>query len=213
MPAQSTQRCTKAWLVSLEFPIPSDPSAAYGGPPIFGCNHLVCRRCGAAVKHADHRSVPSIFPPDNIKQLYDSPHPEQSPQLEGGDVHATSRAYFCRCAWNAVNFSSAKDVEDLEQQDWECGGHPAAGPGGGGGGGGGKAKPAAKPGTATVAQAQQVTAEAAKRYVDVANAKIRFKWAVNVEPAFATAAELRDALLASYPDASYFQAPVVGRNR
>ncbi|HEY0195402.1 MAG TPA: hypothetical protein VGC42_30010, partial [Kofleriaceae bacterium] len=46
-----------------------------------------------------------------------------------------------------------------------------------------------------------------------ANAKIRFKWAVNVEPAFATAAELRDALLASYPDASYFQAPVVGRNR
>lgn len=37
-----------------------------------------------------------------------------------------------------------------------------------------------------------------------AAAKIRFDWAVNVHPEFATPAELPDALLASYPDAAFF---------
>jgi hypothetical protein len=44
-------------------------------------------------------------------------------------------------------------------------------------------------------------------------AKIRFAYAPNVNPEFATAAELRDSLLASYPDAAHFGGPVVGRNR
>jgi hypothetical protein len=43
--------------------------------------------------------------------------------------------------------------------------------------------------------------------------KIRFTYAPSVNPEFSTASELRDSLLASYPDAAYFHRPVVGRNR
>lgn len=43
--------------------------------------------------------------------------------------------------------------------------------------------------------------------------KISLRYAINVNPSFATASELAGCLLASYPDAAYFHAPVVGRNR
>jgi hypothetical protein len=43
--------------------------------------------------------------------------------------------------------------------------------------------------------------------------KISYHHAANVEPAFATASELRDALLASYPDAASFHAPLVAKGR
>lgn len=205
------KHCTKAWLVSLEYPIPTDPSAAYQGPPIFGCNHLVCQRCGAEVRHVDHRSVGSMHPPDDLAALYASAHPETSPHLEGGSLHDTSRAYLCKCAWYGMNFSGAKQVDDLEYQDWICGGHDPS------------AKKPKGPTSAVVAlsnaeatlkaKAEAVTAEASRRYVDVAGAKIQLHWAPGVNPAFSTAAGLRDALLASYPDAAQFGGPIVGRNR
>ena len=43
--------------------------------------------------------------------------------------------------------------------------------------------------------------------------KISYSYAAGVYPQFSTVAELRDASLASYPDAEYFKAPVVGVNR
>jgi hypothetical protein len=43
--------------------------------------------------------------------------------------------------------------------------------------------------------------------------KIQFRYAPSVNPEFSTASELRDSLLASYPDAACFKAPVVGRGR
>lgn len=206
------KHCVKAFLVSLERELPADPSIAYEGrPPVIGCNHLVCRKCGAVVRHVDHRSVTGKLPPvaDEIRALYESPTPEQSPLLNSAPLHDTSRAYFCRCDWAAVNISGSQRVDDLDHQDWACAGHEPAG------------KAADAPAVAAmaaaqatlIAQAEAQTAELRKRYVPVEGAKIRFKYAVNVNPAFATASELRDCLLASYPDAAYFGGPVVGKNR
>jgi hypothetical protein len=45
------------------------------------------------------------------------------------------------------------------------------------------------------------------------SSKIRFSHGLNVWVEFASASELRDALLASYPDAAYFQGPFVGTGR
>jgi hypothetical protein len=44
-------------------------------------------------------------------------------------------------------------------------------------------------------------------------AKIHFSHGANVRVEFASASELRDALLASYPDAAYFNGPFVGTGR
>ena len=43
--------------------------------------------------------------------------------------------------------------------------------------------------------------------------KISYHHASNVEPAFSAASELRDALLASYPDAAHYSAPLVAKGR
>lgn len=203
--------CVDAWLVSLEYELPTDPSIANpGSPTILGCNHLVCRKCDAVVRHADHRSVPSMYPPvGGLQALYDSPNPEQSPLLDSRPLHDDSRAYFCRCDWAAVELSGAKLVAHLDQQEWACAGHA---PGGKTTKAPAVAAMAAAQATLT-AQAEAQTAELRKRHVDVEGAKIRFHHAVNVNPAFATASELRDCLLASYPDAAYFGGPVVGKNR
>ena len=185
--------CADAWLVSLEYELPADRSIANPGTPkLIGCNHLVCRKCGAEVRHADHRSIPAMYPPDDLRSMYDA---GQVPPLDSRPIHSDSRAYYCRCDWASVEFSGAKLVEQLDQQEWRCAGHGGSGGGGSGGGGGGKAA------VASMAAA-----------VDVAGAKIRFAYAANVNPAFSTAAELRDCLLASYPDAAHFGGPVVGKN-
>jgi hypothetical protein len=162
------------------------------------------------VRHADHRSVASMYPPaDGIQALYDSLDPAQSPMLDSRPLHDDSRAYFCRCVWAAVDLSGAKLVEHLDQQAWSCAGHPPA------------ARTGDTPAVVVMAaakatllvQAEAQTAELRKRYVKVEGAKIRFNYAAGVNPAFASASELRDSLLASYPDAAYFGGPVVGKNR
>lgn len=206
--------CAETWLVALDHELPADPGVAYSGtPPIIGCSHMVCSACGAVVRHADGRSTTSNHPPvaDKLRALYESATPESSPLLDGTPLHVDSRTYFCRCDWYAVNLGGARWVDDIDQP-WSCAGHPDSGGGSRGGGGGGGRARAIDPRHAA-AQQQVDALVAATVPVSVAGAKIRFHWAVNVDPAFATASELRDSLLASYPDAAYFGGPVVGRNR
>lgn len=202
------QHCAEAWLVSLEYELPTDPSVAYdGGDPIVGCNHLVCRRCGAEVRHADHRAVPQLYPPENLKDLYESPAPESSPLLDARPLHKDSRAYFCRCSWYGCELAGGKDTETMDDHEWRCAGHPEKS---------GKAAPEDAERAARVAKAEAETAplrEHAAVLESVRDAKLRFTWGENVRPEFTTTAGLRDALLASWPDASYFKAPVVGKGR
>ena len=121
------QKCVRPQLVSLEYELPTDPAIAYSGdPPIIGCNHLVCGTCGADVHHVDGRSITTNNAPPRptMEQLYDSPHPEQSPLLDARPAHAESRAYLCRCDWYAVDMSGSKGVNDIDA-DWDCAGHPS----------------------------------------------------------------------------------------
>lgn len=99
---------------------------------------------------------------------------------------------------------------ELIDQPWACGGHPPAASGGGGGGTGASGAREAR-----VAAAQTEVAALVQAVVPVAatGAKIRFTYAPGVNPEFATAAELRAALLASYPDAADSGAPIVRRGR
>lgn len=201
------QHCAEAWLVSLEYELPTDPSVAYdGGDPIVGCNHLVCKRCGAEVRHADHRAVPALYPPEDLKDLYESPAPESSPLLDARPLHKDSRAYFCRCSWYGCELSGGKDTETMDDHEWRCAGHPD------------KDSPEHKQHVeraARIAKAEAETAPLRQQGAEIAaiqNAKIRFTYG-NVHPEFTTATGLRDALLASWPDAGYFNAPVVGKGR
>ncbi len=200
------QFCVKAWLVSLEFEIPSDPAIAYtGGQPRIGCNHLVCSQCGFDVRHADHRSTTSNPPPPRAKleELYDSSEPETSPLLDGTPLHAKSRAYFCRCQWLAIDLSGARAVDDIDPM-WACAGHGAATDGS-------DADPS-KPVPAAHVEARK-QADAAVAAHRLATATIKLRYAVGVAPEFSTTAELRDSLLASYPDAAAFGKPVVAVDR
>jgi hypothetical protein len=182
------KHCDPAWLVAPPFEIPSDPSVAYdGGERVFGCNHVVCRACGADVKHADGRGVTSHYAPvaSELQALYDSTDPGSSPLLDSAPRHADSRTYFCRCDWYAVVTSGKRRVSDTEKS-WECAGHAAR-----------------------VPDAEDREAEARKAVdalvaatvpIPASAYKIRFKYAPGVNPEFSTASTLRDSLLASYPD-------------
>jgi hypothetical protein len=196
--------CAEAILVGLDHELPADPAVAYSGkPPFIGCNHLVCENCGAVVRHADSRSTSSNYSPprDELERLYESNDPASSPLLEGGPLHRESRAYFCRCDWRAVNVGGELFC-DLIDQPWKCGGH--------------------QPG---MTLAHDIRVAAAREAVDAlvgetvpifipeTGAKIKLDYAPGVHPEFATASELRDALLASYPDAATYGAPVVPRHR
>lgn len=214
--------CTQAWLVGLNHELPTDPAVAYtGSSPVFGCNHLVCDRCRAEVRHADHRVTKSKDPPPapTIEALYDSSDPGSSPLLINGPLHHESRAYFCRCDWAAVHLGGMKSLGSIDAP-WSCGGHP--GPG----------EAVAKPATEARRQGEAVapTAKATApaptpapaappvlklvppagpaRVSPAAGSKIRIVFARGVNPEFATASELRDSLLASYPAADFFKAPV-----
>jgi len=192
------KHCTEAFLVGLDLELPTDPSVTYsGGSPTVGCNHLVCSSCGAVVRHADSRSIKSNYPPSKavIDELYKSSNPEALAILDARPLHRLSRAYFCRCNWAAVDLGGRKSVGSIDAP-WDCGGHATA-----------------------VVETQDLRAAGALKQVNAlvqaavpipaAGAKIRIAYARGVNPEFATAMELRDSLLASYPDADFFRAPVV----
>ncbi len=197
--------CVDAVLVGLDHELPSDPSVAYsGGEPAIGCNHLVCRACGAIVRHADSRGVTSHSPSpeSDLQKLYESSNPAASPLFDSAPKHRDSRTYFCKCDWHAVVLGGVVRVATLEQR-WSCAGH---GPG-----------VVVEPRDNPVAEARKATdaavAAAVPIFIPEDGAKIRLHWAIGVDPAFATAAELRDSLLASYPDAAATGVPLVRKNR
>ena len=195
--------CAAAALVGMDEQLPSDPSVAYSGkPPVVGCNHLVCVNCGAVVRHADRCSTTTNDPPSvaALEELYDSDDPASSALLDNTPAHRDSRAYFCRCDWRAVNLGGELFLDDIDQP-WECGGHSAS----------------------VVLDARDIREAEARKATDalIAEAnlppaggyKIRFTTGPRVNLAFSTAAELRDSLLGSYPDAEYYGGPFIGRGR
>jgi hypothetical protein len=217
--------CTHTYLVGLDHELPTDPRLANDGTtPVVGCNHLVCSSCGAVVKHADGRSRGSHYPPGDIESaLYESSDPASSPYLDNKAVDAQSRVYFCRCDWADVNIGGVKSIGSIEAM-WSCGGHgddvnaaptrsvspslplpPSA-----------VAPPkltllvsppqSVAPSQASPAPAPTLVAVAAAPDAP----KIKLKYARLVNPEFATASQLRDCLLASYPSAAFFGAPLVG---
>lgn len=195
------KKCSPAALVGLDVELPTDPATANEGfPPKVGCNHLVCGDCGAGVRHADSRSVPGKYPPskDVIEALYASSDPASSPYLDASAVNRLSRAYFCRCNWASVNLGGTKSLGDIDAP-WECAGHEPH---------------VVEDRESHIAEARKATdalAQAAAAVAVAGGAKIRIVYARGVNPEFGTASELRDCLLASYPDADFFHAPVVDK--
>lgn len=190
--------CSPAVLVGLDVELPADPGIANDAqPPRVGCNHLVCGSCGADVRHVDSRTITSHYPPAHaeLDAIYNSDDPASSPHFDAAPVDQKSRAYFCRCSWAAVNLGGTKSLGSIDAP-WECGGHAPR-----------------------VVEAQDIRVAEAQKQADVLaqtappvatpGAKIRIVYASRVNPELSTTSELRDALLASYPDASFFQAPVV----
>jgi hypothetical protein len=196
------KHCVVAWLVAPPREIPSDPGVANTDDPVVGCNHLVCENCGADIKYVDGRSTTSNYAPvaSDLEELYQSLRPETSPLFDSAPLHADSRTYFCRCDWYAVNLSARRRVDDIGQP-WKCGGHDPA-------------LHAAR--NLRVAEAQEATdaliAAAVPIAVPASGAKINLRYAPGVNPSFASASELRDSLLASYPDAAKFGRAVVGKD-
>lgn len=203
--------CAKVLLVGLDEELPSDPSVAYSGtPPIIGCNNLVCGKCGATVRHADGCSTTSGHAPHGLAELYDSRDPRASPLLNKGPSDERWRTYFCRCAWA----DSGADMKFVAMTDapWKCGGHPD-----GESRSGGTKVEVVDARDIHIAEARKATDDLIAATVPImipeTGAKIRMYWAPNVEPEFASASELRDALLASYPEAKTSGVPVVVTNR
>ena len=72
------KRCSPAALVGVDVELPTDLGIANEGyPPRVGCSHLVCGDCGAKVRHADARAVPSNYPPSKnvVEAIYASSEP------------------------------------------------------------------------------------------------------------------------------------------
>lgn len=185
------KHCSPAVLVALDIELPADRGVANEGmPPRVGCNHLVCDECKCEVKHVDGRTITSHYPParPELVALYDSPDPASSPYFDAAPVNHNSRAYFCRCSWTAVNLGGSKTLGSVDAP-WECGGHESSI----------ADVPPDKVGPPVVVAKPS------------AGEKIRLVYARGVNPEFSTASELRDSLLASYPDAGFFGAPVVDK--
>ncbi len=193
--------CSKALLVAMDHELPSDPSVAWdGGEPKIGCNHLVCESCGAVVRHADSRSRTSHHAPPGIAKLYELGDPAASPLFDSAPKHKDSRTYFCKCDWYAVVLGGYIRVEYIEQS-WSCAGHgPEVG-------GRENRVAAAEKGTAAL------VAATVPIFVPETGAKIQLHSALNVQPEFASASELRDSLLASYPEGKETGLPLVRVNR
>jgi hypothetical protein len=199
------KKCVNAALVALNYELPADPSVAYdGGDPAVGCNHLRCYECHAIVRHVAHRGATSHYPPgeETLKALYDASDPAASPLFDSSPRHAESRTYFCKCDWYTVVVGPPKHVSRLDQ-GWTCQGHGA--------------EVVAEARDIRLAEAQKATdalmAATVPIFVPESGAKIQLHWALNVDPAFATASELRDSLLGSYPEGKETGLPLVRVNR
>jgi hypothetical protein len=184
------KHCSPAVLVGLDIELPADRGVANEGmPPRVGCKHLVCDECKCDVRHVDGRTITSHYPPARLEllALYDSPDPASSPYFDATPVNRNSRAYFCRCAWAAVSLGGWKMLGSIDAP-WGCAGHEEA--------------------------VDEPRAEAVAPAVTAAPSlgeKIRIACARGVAHELATASELRNRLLASYPEAGYFGAPVVDK--
>lgn len=180
------KQCVEVWLVGPEHNLPTDSGVAYKGKfPLVGCSNLVCSNCAAEVRHLDDWSGKSKRSPGTgpMGKLYSAP--ESSPHLERQSGY---RTYFCRCDWYWIDSNRAYYCSD---KTWECAGHATI-----------------------VADTGDVVDEFADLMATPLYTKIKimkdcygrtgFEW-VSV----ATASELRDALLNSYPDADHFRRAVV----
>lgn len=186
------ETCSPAALVGLDIELPVGAGLANdGAPPRVGCSRLVCEACGAYVRHADGRVAPDKLPPSRhvAEALHASTDPASSPHLDGSAVNQRSRAYFCRCGWASVHLGGWRSLGQVDAP-WKCAGHEAR-----------------------FVEAPEPPAAAPTKPVAPSGPKIRLDYALGVHPEFATASELRDALLGSYPDAAYFEAPVVPLHR
>ncbi len=131
-----------------------------------------------------------------MEELYTSSDPASSPHLDARPVHQESRAYFCRCNWASVALGGIKYLGDIDAP-WGCAGHEPR---------------VVEAGDTRVAEARTATDALVKSLVpEWSGAKIRIVYAPGINPEFATAAQLRDSLLASYPAAGFFGAPVVDK--
>jgi hypothetical protein len=203
--------CIDAVLVGVDQSLPLDPSVAFSGkPPMVGCNHVVCINCEVDVRHADKCSQTSNNTPmaASLLELYESSDAAGSDLLKRGRVYDESRTYFCRCDWRTVHGGTL--LLSYAEQPWKCGGHP---------------EPTEAEVTAAteavqqaarVAAAQQEVADYMEKtaavIIPTEGAKIELSYGI-YSYGFSTVSELRDALLASYPDAAVFGKPIIGWHR
>lgn len=109
-------------LVGTEHPIPADPHARFTrGGSMLGCNHIVCQRCHATVRHFDRVQLSrELLSGDEYAQLWAAANASAFPLLRASVVPQI-RFYFCQC----FNFYTAGAVSapSREDADWTCGGH------------------------------------------------------------------------------------------
>lgn len=115
------------YLVDGRRPLPDDPTELQvSGLPVVGCNQLVCRKCGAVVRHALGRSFRGKHDVD-IAAVYAHDDFTKSPEI-GVAINDNYRLYICRCSrWLETEEHSLGEPEpdeDDPQVQWACTGHP-----------------------------------------------------------------------------------------
>lgn len=115
-------------LVPANGTLPTEPEEYYH-PGMFdavGCSHLVCGRCGAAVRNATGL-VPhgSRF---DAEEAYAANDLARLPYMHAGPRESADfRFYLCRCMNVIVGRATALDAEpegDEPRLPWKCAGHP-----------------------------------------------------------------------------------------
>ena len=115
------------WLVS-EAAVPDDPSDhwTHGVGDVFGCNHLVCGKCGSDVRSVGHRGPARRLTAKHLAKLADTD--------DWSDTTLLKKAYFqrfyaCRCTSFVETERRLVQDDDRDAFDvilpWSCGGHPA----------------------------------------------------------------------------------------
>ena len=122
MTTAAERRCDRAgWLVGPEGSV-TDRAWREGSPPS-GCGHLVCGRCGRAV-----RSIAGALlarRPSAAEWLVIHDGGDWSAWVESDHACHAYRTYLCGC--RAFPASRAADLQELALDDdlsWECAGHP-----------------------------------------------------------------------------------------
>ena len=114
------------WLVS-EAPVPDDPSDhwTHGVGDVFGCNHLVCRTCGADVRSIAQRGPAKALGAEQLGELANTEDWSDSTLLKKAYFQ---RFYACRCKSYVETERRLVQDEDRDPCDvvlpWSCGGHP-----------------------------------------------------------------------------------------